>query len=127
MKFVLWIVIPVFLLVISVVPLATLGAKQAFAHPEKPWAPGVAVTSAQAMTYATVYSGALEILLKANQTFPAYPRRDRVYFLIGYCYEKDCKYPEARQWYNAFLQAFPGHEWTGKIQKRMADLEAVGN
>ncbi len=125
MKVILGILVIAFIAVISTVPLSNFAANQAFKHPDRPWAPGVAATSGRLLVYATSYTNAREVLEKARTTFPQYPRQDRLCFLIGLCYEKDNKYVEAKQWYGAFLAQWPNHEWAPDIKERQARMSIV--
>ena len=125
MKGMLIVIAVLVILLICVVPIATFSANYAFTHADRPWAPGVAATSGRAMVLATSYTSAREVLFRTAQTFPQYPRQDRLLFLIGFCYEKENNDPLAKQCYRQFLVAYPNHPWTGNVAKRLSELEAV--
>ncbi len=125
MKGMLIIIAVLITLLICVVPIATFSSNYAFKHADRPWAPGVAATSGRAMALATSYTNAREVLLRTIQTFPQYPRQDRLLFLIGFCYEKEYNDPLAMQYYRQFLAVYPNHPWTRDVAKRLSELEAV--
>lgn len=125
MKGMIIVIIVLIVLLTGLVPVATFTSDYAFKHADRPWAPGVAATSGRAMKLATAYTKAREVLQRTAQTFPQYPRQDRLLFLIGLCYEKENNDPLAKQCYRHFLAVYPNHPWTPDVAKRLSDLEAV--
>ena len=125
MKGMIIVIITLAILLTCLVPVATVTSDYAFKHADRPWAPGVAVTCGRAMKLATSYTKAREVLQRTAQTFPQYPRQDRLLFLIGLCYEKENNDPLAMQCYRQFLAVYPNHPWAGDVAKRLSELEAV--
>jgi len=111
-------------LVICIMPISGLMARQGLKNRGKSWAPGMVFKAARIRMILFQHRSARKIMERGLQAFPKYKRRDLVSFRIGYCWEKTRNYAEAATAYRKFVEQWPKHPLADQAQRRIADIEA---
>ena len=125
MKKLLIIVVAAAVVAVLALPLwLNIAVRQAFQHPDQPWAPGVVFDVAHIWMILQQPRHARTIMETGLQRFPNYPRRDVVTYRIALCYEREGLRRQALQWYSVFLKNWPSHPWADQARHRKALLEA---
>ena len=126
MKYFLVFIVIFALCVSALVPIGNLLVNQGYKHRDRPWAARAVVTGGRIRMHMLQYPEARAALEPVPQYFPAYPRRDKIYFWIGLCYEKEHNPRLAREWYRRFLSTWPNHPWASQVREHDARLEVSG-
>lgn len=108
----------------SLLPISRYMIKIGFERYQKPWAAGLVVAGARMQMYMMRYSEARPTFEKTLTVFPAYPRHDRLFFNIAFCFEKEGNDKQAIEWYNRFVATWPNHPWVDQARHRVSDIEA---
>lgn len=124
-----WLLLVVLLLlgVISLRPICEFTAALGMENRDKPWAAHLTFRSARILVFAGAYPEARKAFENAVVLFPQYPMRDKAFFWIGLCYEKENNFAAARFWYEDFLKNWPDSLWAGEVRKRLTEFETREN
>ena len=123
MKFFLILLGVLILIVCSVNPIAKFLIKKGFENQGKPWAQEVVMTSARIQMLTSNEAAARPVFESGLVAFPNYPKRDKVHYWIGRCYEKERNKTMAKEWYERFLTYWPKHPWADLARRRITDME----
>lgn len=137
MRKVLIIVVILFVLIGSLMPIASFLVQQGVRNRDKPWAAHVAAAGTRMQMYMMRYPEARASAESVLQSFPDYRRADRMVYYVALCHEKegegagttaqrDASFRKSIEWYQIFLTRWPSHGWADAARRRMTTLEAGG-
>jgi len=109
--------------VVFAVPITGFMVRSGLKHPEKSWAPKVAVQGGRTRMRLQMFGSAKNIFLRTLETFPQHQQRDRITYWIALCYEKEGEKQKAMDYYKLFLQTWPNHMWKDQAQRRLGMLQ----
>lgn len=111
----------------SLSPAASYMVKQGFKQPTKPWAENTVIRGARIHMLMMNYSTARPTFEQALGVFPRSVKRPDIIYWVAFCYEKEENYKSCKEWYHAFINAYPQHRWIDQAKRRLAQVEAIQN